>query len=198
MKFKWNWNLLNLHQLRLIHLNYLKEQQASPKLKLTHAISVNTMKTSIQVSPKTRSTFIYVIQIKPNGTKTDSKTIYIYHIIKLDPINNHHTIKLDPVNNHQRTCLSKLKNGTKIETRFTCARLMIICRNLGWIAACCLSLLASGLLNVLKARVPNFIRGRTIAVLLNLYDHQVFDVLPLITTNNWNCLMNRFLDRQGA
>lgn len=40
--------------------------------------------------------------------------------------------------------------------------LMMNWRNLGWRAACCLSLLAKGLLNVFKAKVPNFNNGNTI------------------------------------
>lgn len=47
----------------------------------------------------------------------------------------------------------------------TWAMLTMNWRNLGWKAACCLSLLANGLLNVFKANVPNFNNGSTIITL---------------------------------
>lgn len=47
----------------------------------------------------------------------------------------------------------------------TWAMLTMNWRNLGWKAACCLILLANGLLNVFKANVPNFNNGSTIITL---------------------------------
>ena len=54
---------------------------------------------------------------------------------------------------------------------------MIDVRNLGCRAACCLSLLAMGLLKVFNASVPSFNSGRTITLPYKNGAHQVFDKL---------------------
>lgn len=67
--------------------------------------------------------------------------------------------------NHQNP-FDKMKDQVKcMGIKSTWAMLTMNWRNLGWKAACCLILLANGLLNVFKANVPNFNNGSTIITL---------------------------------